>query len=139
MLKVLIVGSAYVRRDLLDDLLARDPGIAVVGNVAHGSKDFETLCESLTDVIVIDAHGPQVSVGPAISSVLAACTLPVVIVFASWRGVKERDVKSALKAGAWATLEEPLGGGHSAYQLFATDLSLPREFEIRLFQLVVDR
>jgi two-component system chemotaxis response regulator CheB len=121
-IRVMIVEDSRVVRELLQHLIGRDPRLEVVGAVASAEEALRQLERVAPDVISMDIRLPGMSGFEATQQIMARRPTPIVVVSAS---VEAEDLKvsmNALRAGALAVVEKPVGLAHRDYERLAERL-----------------
>ncbi len=91
--RLLIVDDSLVTRNLLERLVAADPGIAVVGKAENGAQGLEQARRLRPDVITLDIEMPVMNGLDALRVIMKECPTRVLM------------LSSLTTAGAEATLE----------------------------------
>lgn len=108
-IKVLVAEDSAVVRALLVHLLETDPGIEVVGQVADGQAAVEFVQASAPDLVLMDIHMPRMNGFDATRRIMETRPVPIVVCSAT---ADTKDVMvafQAMRAGAIACIEKPLG------------------------------
>ncbi len=125
-LRILVVEDSLTVRKYLCEVLARDPGLEVVGEAADGRQAIE-LCQSLRpDLITLDMMLPVMSGLAATEFIMAYCPTPILVVSASFNRGELFKTYEALAAGAVEVMEKPRAG----------DVAGGAEWEARFLALV---
>lgn len=107
-IRILVVDDHTLFRRGLTALLARDPGLLVVGDAADAGQALRKAQELQPDVILLDNHLPGVSGVDALPSLLeaapGACILMLTV------SEDENDLAAALKGGASGYLLKTMEG-----------------------------
>jgi two-component system nitrate/nitrite response regulator NarL len=119
-IRILVVDDHTLFRRGLTALLARDPGLTVVGDAADAGQALRKAAELQPDVILLDNHLPGVNGVDALPSLLeaapGACILMLTV------SEDEHDLAAALKGGASGYLLKTMEGDaltaavHRAFQ-----------------------
>ena len=125
MIRALVVEDSLTVQEFLVEVLRSDPQIEVVGTAKNGLEGIEMTKRLRPSVVVMDINMPKMDGLEATKRIMIESPTPIVIVTAS---MNVRDVNvsmSALRAGALALLDKPLGIGDvnsevSARHLVAT-------------------
>ncbi len=105
-LRVLVVEDSLTVRKHLCEILARDPGIEVVGEAEDGRQGIE-LCQALRpDVITLDMMLPVMSGLAATEYIMAYCPTPILVVSASVNRGELFKTYEALSAGAVEVMDK---------------------------------
>lgn len=107
--RVLMVEDSATIRGRLQDILASDPDVELVGMAGDGKTAIE-LCETLRpDVVTMDMMLPVMSGLAATEYIMAHFPTPILIVSASTNRGEVFKTYEALAAGAVDVLDKPLG------------------------------
>lgn len=121
-IRVMIIEDSEVVRTLIEDIIRRDPRLEVAASVASAEEGLRLLRKAAPDVISLDIRLPGMNGFEATQRIMSERPTPIVVVSAS---VEKEDLKisiNALKAGALAILEKPVGAARSDYQTLADQL-----------------
>ncbi len=111
-IKVLIVEDSRVVSAYLEEILNRDKGIHVIGNVSDGKSAIEFIKKNKPDLITMDIDMPIMNGLDATRIIMSTNPVPILIITGS-RNVHDIQTSiDALSAGALAVLEKPGGTGH---------------------------
>jgi two-component system, chemotaxis family, protein-glutamate methylesterase/glutaminase len=111
MFKVLIVDDSASVRHFLQEILAADPAIRVVGTAADGEEALEAAGRLRPDVITMDVHMPRMNGLVATRRIMETHPTPIVVVSANLDAEEVATTFSALEAGAVAAVPRPAGPG----------------------------
>src|SRR3712207_1133488 len=114
-IRVMIVEDSLVVRRLLEFLIGRDPRLEVAAAVASAEEALRVLDRVSPDVISMDIRLPGMNGFEATQQIMTRKPTPIVVVSAS---VESDDLKismNALRAGALAVVEKPVGTTHRDY------------------------
>jgi two-component system chemotaxis response regulator CheB len=120
--RVLIVEDSLVVRQLLQHIISSDPRLEVAAAVGSAEEALASLERLSPDVISMDVRLPGMNGLQATQQIMARKPTPVVIVSAS---IEAEDLKislNALRAGALAVIEKPVGISHADYARLAERL-----------------
>ena len=121
-IRVMIVEDSLVVREFLRYIIGRDPRLVVAAAVASAEEALRILHEVSPDVISMDIRLPGMNGFEATQRIMAEKPTPIVVVSAS---VEAEDLKvsmNALRAGALAVVEKPVGTNHASYEALASRL-----------------
>ena len=108
-IRVLVVDDSLTVRKRMQDVLAADPDIEIVGEADDGKRGIE-LCQQLRpDVVTLDMMLPVMSGLAVTEFIMAYCPTPILIVSASTNRGELFKTYEALAAGAVDVLDKPLG------------------------------
>ncbi len=122
MIKVLIADDSMLVRLVLRDLLARDPEIRVVAEVADGRQAVAETARLRPDLVIMDVMMPVMDGLAAVIEIMASCPTPILVLSAN---VDPRDSRSAFNAiqhGALDVMEKPQGLVSEAFEEIAARL-----------------
>jgi two-component system chemotaxis response regulator CheB len=121
-IRVMIVEDSFVIRAFLQAVIGRDPRLEVVATVTSGEEALRVLHRVSPDVISMDVRLPGMNGLEATQRIMTEKPTPIVVVSAS---VEAEDLKislNALRAGALAVVEKPVGTSHADYEAVAERL-----------------
>jgi two-component system, chemotaxis family, protein-glutamate methylesterase/glutaminase len=121
-IRVMIVEDSRVVREFLQFLIERDPRLQVAAAVDSAEEALRILERVSPDVISMDIRLPGMNGFEATQQIMAKKPTPIVVVSAS---VESEDLKismNALRAGALAVVEKPVGTSHQDYESLAERL-----------------
>lgn len=120
--RVMIIEDSAVVRMLLEEIISRDSRLEVAASVSSAEEALRVLHKAAPDVISLDIRLPGMNGFQATKRIMSERPTPIVVVSAS---VEKEDLKvsmNALKAGALAIVEKPVGTTRSDYQEMADQL-----------------
>lgn len=109
MIRVLVCEDSATCRALLVEILRSAPEFEVVGEAAHGAQAVALTTRLRPDVVTMDVAMPRMDGLSATREIMIAAPTPVVIVTALTRHADTALAMEALRAGALAVVEKPLG------------------------------
>jgi two-component system, chemotaxis family, protein-glutamate methylesterase/glutaminase len=112
MVKVLIAEDSASVQLFLQQILASDPTIEVVGVVADGEQALAAVQQLRPDVVTMDVHMPRMNGLVATRRIMESCPTPIVIVSGNLDSEEVATTFHALAAGAVAALPRPRSAGH---------------------------
>lgn len=121
-IRVMIIEDSEVVRMLLEEIISRDPRLEVAASASSAEEGLRLLHKTAPDVISLDIRLPGMNGFQATKRIMSEKPTPIVVVSAS---VEKEDLKismNALKAGALAIVEKPVGTTRSGYQEMANQL-----------------
>ena len=121
-IRVMIVEDSAVVRTLLEEIIGRDPRLQVAASVASAEEGLELLHRVAPDVISLDIRLEGMNGFEATQRIMAERPTPIVVVSASVENTDLRISINALKAGALAIVEKPVGVGREDYQRLAAQI-----------------
>jgi len=120
--RVMIVEDSRVVREYLQHVIGRDRRLEVVAAVKSAEEALRVLRRAAPDVISMDIRLPGMNGFEATRQIMAQQPTPIVVVAAS---VEAEDLKisiNALRAGALAVVEKPVGASHADYEAMSSQL-----------------
>lgn len=120
--RVLIVEDSAVVRELLRHIIGRDGRLEVAAAVESAEEALRILDRVCPDVVSLDIRLPGMNGFEATRRIMAHKPTPIVVVSA---GVESEDLKitmNALRAGALAVVEKPVGVTQHDYESMAEHL-----------------
>ncbi len=121
-IKVMIVEDSPVVQELLRHMISEDPRLEVAAVVDNAEEALRKLNQVQPDVISLDIRLPGMNGLDATLQIMSSRPTPIVVVSAS---VEKEDLNitmNALRAGALAVVEKPVGVGDDDYQTMARQL-----------------
>src|SRR5205814_4420981 len=118
-IRVMIVEDSRVVRELLEFLIGRDPRLEVAAAVDSAEEALRILLRVSPDVISMDIRLPGMNGLEATQRIMVEKPTPIVVVSASVESEDLRISMNALRAGALAVVEKPVGTTHQDYQVMA--------------------
>ena len=113
--QVLIVEDSAVVRVLLEYIVNGDPRLEVAASVPRAEEAFKLLERGGVDIITMDIELPGVDGYEATKWIMATHPTPIVVVSAHVEANQLTSSMNALRAGALAVIEKPVGTTHDAY------------------------
>ena len=110
----MVVEDSAVIRELLCHIISAHPQLEVAALVASGEEALRLLEQVSPDIISMDIRLPGIDGFEATCQIMSRKPTPIVVVSAS---VESEDLKisiNALRAGALAVLEKPVGVTHAS-------------------------
>lgn len=124
---MIVEDSAVVRR-LLAHIVSRDPRLSLVAAVGSAEEALRELPRIRPDVISMDIRLPGMDGLEATRRIMAEQPTPIVVIADSVEDASLRISMNALRAGALAVVEKPVGmesGGHDRIaETICTQLSI---------------
>lgn len=121
-IRVLIVEDTEAVRLLLEHIIERDPRLAVAASVTTGEEALRIIDEVRPDVVSMDIRLPGMNGFQATREIMARRPTPIVVVSASVEAEDLLISMNALKAGALAVVEKPVGISNADYEKLASQL-----------------
>src|SRR5207302_5543992 len=118
-IRVLIVEDSRVVRLLLEQLIQNDPRLEVAAAVESAEEALRILDQVAPDVISMDIRLPGMHGFEATRRIMADRPTPIVVVSASVEAEDLQISMNALRAGALAVVEKPLGSTQADCQALA--------------------
>lgn len=121
-IRVLIVEDSLVVRELLKHIIGSDPRFDVVGAVESAEEGLALLDVVRPDVISLDIRLPGMNGLDATLQVMTKRPTPIVVVAANVDDDELNIAMNALRAGALAVVEKPVGVTNVAFEAMAQHL-----------------
>src|ERR1700730_12258642 len=118
-IRVLIVEDSQVIREFLEHIIGNDPRLEIAGPVGTAEQALLILDRASPDVISMDIRLPGMNGFEATQRIMAERPTPIVVVSASVEKADLRITMNALRAGALAVLEKPVGTTSADYEALA--------------------
>lgn len=122
MIKVLIADDSPLTRTILKELLLRDPGISVVGEVTDGRQAVEETRRLKPDLVILDVMMPVMDGLEAVREIMADSPTPILMLSASVDQTSSLNAFQAIELGALDVMEKPKGIGSAAFEAIAEKL-----------------
>lgn len=119
---VMIVEDSRTVSEFLQHIINRDPRLEVVANVSSGEEALETLTRLRPDIISLDIRLPGMNGFEATQRIMNEFPTPIVVVSSDVRDEELNISMNALRAGALAVVQKPVGLKHSDYEKLASEL-----------------
>ena len=117
--RVMIVDDCRVVREFLRHLIAQDPRLEVAACLESGEEALRLLRRVSPDVISLDIRLPGMNGLEVTQRIMSERPTPIVVVSASVEAEGLKISMNALRAGALAVVEKPVGLNHADYQQLA--------------------
>ncbi|HEY5313673.1 MAG TPA: chemotaxis-specific protein-glutamate methyltransferase CheB [Pirellulales bacterium] len=121
-IRVLIVEDSQVVRAMLQHVIGKDPRLEVVGAVGSAEEALRILHEISPDVVSMDVRLPGMNGLEATQQIMRDKPTPIVVVAASVAADDLGISTNALRTGALAVVEKPVGINHRDYEAMADRL-----------------
>ena len=121
-IRVLIVEDSLVVRELLKHIIGSDPRFDVVGAVESAEEALQLMDVVEPDVISLDIRLPGMNGLDATLQIMARRPIPIVVVSANVDDDELNIAMNALRAGALAVVEKPVGVTNVAFEAMAARL-----------------
>jgi two-component system chemotaxis response regulator CheB len=121
-IRVMIVEDSLVVRTLLTHIIAGDPRLEVVAAVASAEEALAQLAAIRPDVISMDIRLPGMDGLEATRQIMADQPTPIVVISASFDRTQLNPTMDALRAGALAAVEKPVGVSDPEYRTIAAEI-----------------
>jgi len=109
MIRILIADDSQLTRMVLRDLIARDPGIAVIGEARDGREAVDLTCELKPDLVLLDVMMPVMDGLAAVAEIMARCPTPILVLSSNVDPTDSRSAFNAIRLGALDVMEKPAG------------------------------
>lgn len=121
-IRVMIVEDSRVIRQFLEHIIGSDPRLVVVASVDSAEEALRCLARISPDVISMDIHLPGMSGLEATRRIMEEKPTPIVVVSGILQSQELHSSMNALKIGALAVVEKPVGTTHEDYKALAEQL-----------------
>ncbi|MBI5165932.1 MAG: response regulator [Magnetospirillum sp.] len=121
-IRVLIVEDSLVVRELLKHIVSSDPRFDLVAAVESAEEGLALLEVLNPDVISLDIRLPGMNGLDATLQIMARRPTPIVVVAANVDDDELNIAMNALRAGALAVVEKPVGVSNAAFEAMAARL-----------------
>lgn len=121
-IRVMIVEDSLVVRTLLTHIIAGDPRLEVVAAVASAEEALAQLAAIRPDVISMDIRLPGMDGLEATRQIMADQPTPIIVISASFDRTQLNPTMDALRAGALAAVEKPVGIADPEYRTIAAEI-----------------
>lgn len=118
-IRVLIVEDSPVVAELLKHIIGGDPRFSVVGVAGSAEKALAMMKTLRPDVISLDIRLPGMNGLDATLRIMSTQPTPIVVVAANVESDELNIAMNALRAGALAVVEKPVGTSHQDYEVIA--------------------
>jgi two-component system chemotaxis response regulator CheB len=119
---VMIVEDSRVISEFLHQIINRDPRLEVIANVRSGEEALETLAVTRPDIISLDIRLPGMNGLEATQRIMNEFPTPIVVVSSDVEDDELNISMNALRAGALAVVQKPVGLRHADYEKLAEAL-----------------
>ncbi|HEX4346899.1 MAG TPA: chemotaxis-specific protein-glutamate methyltransferase CheB [Vicinamibacterales bacterium] len=119
---VLVVEDSPVVQQLLEHIIKSDPRLTVAGITGSAEEALAFLAHSTPDVISLDIRLPGMNGFEATRRIMQDKPTPIVVCSASVESADLQITMTALRAGALAVVEKPVGTGRADYERLAKTL-----------------
>jgi len=106
-IRVLVVDDSLVAREMLQQILASDPAIKVVGTAQDGAEAVTSVAKLRPDLVTMDIHMPKMDGLAAIEQIMAFTPTPILVVSSSVHGEGVGRAFDALSGGALEVVKKP--------------------------------
>lgn len=121
-IRVMIVEDSAVVRQFLQQIIGSDSRLEVVAAVDSAEKALRLLEPLSPDVISMDVHLPGMNGFVATQQIMERKPTPIVVVSGQMESGDLKRSMEALRAGALAVVEKPVGNLHKDYQTLSEKL-----------------
>lgn len=121
-IKVLIIEDSLVVRELLTHIISSDPRFDIVGAATSAEEGLVLLHQTQPDVISLDIRLPGMNGLDATLKIMAERPTPIVVVAANVDDDELNIAMNALRAGALAVVEKPVGVASQGFEAVARRL-----------------
>lgn len=116
-IRVMIVEDSATARQSLQNIIGGDPRLEVVAAVDSAEKALRLLEPLSPDVISMDIHLPGMNGLEATHEIMRRKPTPIVVVSGTLASGELKKSMQALRAGALAVVEKPLGTRHRDFEM----------------------
>src|SRR5690348_1208761 len=111
-ISVMIIEDSRVVREFLKHIIDRDPRLQVVASVESGEEALQMLQRVAPDVISLDIRLPGMNGFEATKRIMSERPTPIVVVSSDVEDDELKISMNALRAGALAVVQKPVGLSH---------------------------
>ncbi len=122
MLRAVVIDDSPTARQLIEQILHRDPELHVIGQASDGASGVEMVQRLKPDVVVMDIEMPRMNGFEATEEIMATTPTPIVIATASVHRQNVDHAMQALRAGALTLLARPRGPDAPEFEREAREL-----------------
>jgi two-component system chemotaxis response regulator CheB len=119
---VMIVEDSPVISVFLEHIISRDPRLQVVASVRSGEEALLAIPKTRPDVISLDIRLPGMNGLEATRRIMSEFPTPIVVVSSNIEDEELKISMNALRTGALAVVQKPVGTSHAEYQNVADSL-----------------
>jgi len=120
-IRVVIVDDSALMREMLKDILGREPGIEVVGVARDPFEAREVIKASNPDVITLDVEMPKMDGLSFLEKIMTLRPMPVIMISSLTREGSDAAIR-ALELGAVDCLAKPGGSDGKGFEETAREL-----------------
>ncbi|WP_240772864.1 chemotaxis-specific protein-glutamate methyltransferase CheB [Phragmitibacter flavus] len=121
-ISVMIVEDSRVVREFLECIIERDPRLKVVASVGTGEEALRVIRHAVPDVISMDIRLPGMNGLELTKRIMTEQPTPIVVVSSEVEDEELKISMNALRAGALAVVQKPVGVSHADYEKVAQSL-----------------
>ncbi|RYZ61670.1 MAG: response regulator, partial [Proteobacteria bacterium] len=121
-IKVMIVEDSVVVREMLIHIINSDSRLEVISAVGSGEAAIKALQVCSPQVISLDIRLPGMDGFETTRQIMMERPTPIVVISDNVDGDQLNISMNALRAGALAVLEKPVGFSNSAFAPFAAKI-----------------
>lgn len=121
-IRVMVVEDSLVVRELLTHIINSDPRLQVVETVESAEDMLRRLDRVRPDVISLDIRLPGMNGLDATLRIMSTRPTPIIVVSAAVQEEELNIAMNALRAGALAVVEKPVGVTNEDYETMALQL-----------------
>lgn len=119
---VMIVEDSRVVSEFLHYIINRDPRLEVVASVRSGEDAIKSIATVNPDVVSLDIRLPGMNGLEATTRIMSDHPTPIVVVSSDVEDEELKISMNALRAGALAVVQKPVGLSHEDYNKLAESL-----------------
>jgi two-component system, chemotaxis family, protein-glutamate methylesterase/glutaminase len=113
--RVMIIEDSISVREMLTSIIQNDPRLEVVAAVSTAEEGIQALPSKRPDVISLDIRLPGMNGFEATQEIMSHHPTPIVVIAENVKGDELNISMNALRAGALAVVEKPVGVTNQEY------------------------
>ncbi len=122
MIRVLIVDDSPVIREVISQILQKDPEISVIGAIGNGEDGVKAAVEMSPDLITMDINLPGINGLEATRRIMNLKPVPIIIVSSTVDNYNISTSFQAIEAGALAVMRTPPGLLNPTFENYVQEL-----------------
>lgn len=119
---VMIIEDSRVVREFLEHIIGQDSRLRVVASVASGEEALRIIYKAAPDVISLDIRLPGMNGFEVTKRIMSERPTPIVVVASDVERDELNISMNALRAGALAVVQKPVGLSHADYEKLASNI-----------------
>jgi two-component system, chemotaxis family, protein-glutamate methylesterase/glutaminase len=120
-IRVVIIDDSALIREMISDILSRDPGFVVVGTARDPFEGREAIKVTNPDVITLDVEMPRMDGLTFLEKIMSLRPMPVIMVSSLTRAGADATIK-ALELGAIDCIAKPTGSDPRGFEIMGREL-----------------